>query len=124
MPCHADRSVQLLIRRELQRRVDGLKAIAHAHMAGWAAQNRMPGPRAMASTALSAGIQEAIGSAAETAFSWAFSLSRGRMRSAMTTSRGSIIAYCSVAWTRSRRGSSQSKNSACCTSPKACSAAS
>ena len=45
MPCHADRSVQLLIRRELQRRVDGLNAIGRAHMARWAAQNRMPGPR-------------------------------------------------------------------------------
>jgi hypothetical protein len=64
--CNADKAIQILIQRELQRRVDGLNAIVERHMSQWASRHGMSKPKHIAATALSAGAEFAVGEALKT----------------------------------------------------------
>jgi hypothetical protein len=57
MSCNADKAIQALIQREMQKRVNGLNAIIHRHMGQWASKHGMPQPKSIAATALSAGAE-------------------------------------------------------------------
>jgi hypothetical protein len=51
MSCNADKALQILIQRELQRRIDGANAIVERRMSQWASRHGMPQLQHIAATA-------------------------------------------------------------------------
>ena len=69
MSCNADKALQILIQRELQRRIDGANAIVERHMSQWASRHGMPQFQHVAATALSDRAEFVVGEALRTLLS-------------------------------------------------------